>query len=113
MTELLRTETAGFSIADTVSLDDLNEENIKNFIKPADKALPSMNSAFVTEKQAIRFSNGGELDLIRLKGEFSDDEIVKVKFGNIFLGLGRVMKEKGFLKVECVINDAKGSDTNA
>jgi len=113
MTELLRTETAGFSIKDTVSLDDLTEENIKEHIKPADLALLGYPSVSVTEKQAIRFSNGGELDLLRLKGSFNDGDIVRVKFGDILLGLGIVRAEMGILKVECVINDKQGSDSNA
>ncbi len=111
MTELLRTETAGFSLENAVALDDLNEENINNYLMPSDCALPQCPEVFVTEKQAIRFSNGGELDLVRLKTSLEDGEVVRVKFDNILLGLGKVSKEQGILKVECVINDSKGSDS--
>lgn len=111
MTELLRTETAGFCLENSVPLDDLTEENVKNYLMPSDCALPGCAEVSVTEKQAIRFSNGGELDLVRLKANLSDGAIVRVKFGNILLGLGKVLKEQGILKVECVINDSKGSDS--
>ena len=113
MTELLRTETAGFPLADTVSLDELTEENVRSFIKPADTALLGLSQVSVTEKQAVRFANGGELDLLRLKGSFRDGEIVRVKYGDILLGLGSVCAEQGFLKIECVINDKNGSDSLA
>ncbi len=113
MTELLRTETAGFSLADSVPLDELNEQNIKDYIKPSDFALPSLREVSVTERQAVRFSNGGELDLIRLHTEVVEGELLRVKYGGILLGLGQVQQEKGILKVMCVINDKQGSDSNA
>jgi tRNA pseudouridine55 synthase len=111
--ELLRTETAGFSIENAVALEDLSEENIAQYLNPADLAVAHLPVTSVTEKQAIRFSNGGELDLMRIKGSFSDGQLVRVKFGEILLGLGIVLAERGILKVECVINDAKGSDCGA
>lgn len=110
MTELLRTETAGFCLEDTVALEDLTPENIREYLLPSDRALPALSSVSVTEKQAVRFSNGGELDLMRIKGSITDGEIVRVKYGDILLGLGIVLQDKGILKVECVINDKQGSD---
>lgn len=113
MTELLRTSTAGFSIERTVRLCDLTEENIKEYILPSDEALPDISAVSVTEKQAVRFSNGGELDIARLRGvELKDGQLVRVRFGDILLGLGKADFATGQLKVQCVINDSKGSDCN-
>lgn len=112
MTELLRTETAGFLLADSVKLDDLNTENVRQHLLPADKALGNLERITVTEKQAIRFSNGGELSIDRTGLENrSDGMLLRVAYGDTLLGLGRVDAEGGFIKVECVINDKDGSDS--
>ncbi len=111
LTELLRTETAGFPIENTVRLDELNEQNIKDYLLPADTAVSRMAAVAVTERQAVRFSNGGELDLTRIKGNIlSDQQLVRVKYGDVLLGIGKADLEKGQLTVQCVINDKDGSD---
>ena len=64
-----------------------------------------MREIQVTEKQAIRFSNGGELDLGRIKyDEFCHDEIYRVYFNDKFLGLGKSDTEKNILKIECLVD---------
>ena len=109
LTELIRTQTAGFSIENCVPLDDLTEENINTFILPTDKAVESMPQLNVTEKQAVRFSNGGMLDITRtgLKNA-TDDMLLRVKYNGVLLGIGRV--EEGSIKVACVLNNKDGSD---
>ncbi len=109
MTNLVRTKTAGFSIEKCVLLDKLTEENIKDYIMPTDKAVENMPFVNVTEKQAVRFSNGGELDVSRtgLKNAY-EEMLVRVKYGDVLLGLGRVSQES--IKVMCVLNNKDGSD---
>lgn len=109
LTELVRTETAGFSINNCVPLDDLTEENINTFILPTDKAVETMPQLNVTEKQAVRFSNGGMLDITRtgLKNAV-DGMLLRVKYEDVLLGIGRV--EDGSIKVACVLNNKDGSD---
>ena len=105
MTELLRTSTGGFNLEQTVSLDDLTKENVISFILSEETALLHLKEVAVTEKQAIRFSNGGQLSYERLKNaSFSDGELVRVKFGDIFLGVGIADNEKSQLAIKCVIN---------
>ena len=88
MTELLRTETAGFPLEKTVSLDKLTAENVKDYLLPAALALPNAEKLCVTEKQAIRFSNGGELDISRTNlKNVTDGADVLVMFGDVFSGL--------------------------
>ncbi len=71
MTELRRTKANGFSIENAVTLDRLSEAaengNLEELIIPVDKALEEYPIIKVTAAQARRFSNGGELDLQRLK----------------------------------------------
>lgn len=94
MTDLRRTKANGFSIENAVTLEQLSQaaENgtLDEIIIPVDKALEEYPIIKVSAAQAKRFSNGGELDLQRLKyprmlGYFRiyDPE-------NKFIGLGEI-----------------------
>lgn len=105
MTALVRTATSGFSIKDTVSLDELTKENITDYIKPEETALSYLREVNVTEKQAIRFSNGGQLSYERLKNaDFKAGELLRVKHNNVFLGVGYADNENGQIAIKCVAN---------
>lgn len=105
MTALVRTATSGFSIDNTVSLDNLTKENITDFIMPEERALSYLKEIYVTEKQAIRFSNGGQLSYERLKSSnFSDGELVRVKYKDTFLGVGYADNQNEQIAIKCVIN---------
>ena len=71
MTELRRTKANGFDISQSVTLEELEEKmkngEIEKVLIPVDKALEDYAVITVTEAQAKRFRNGGELDLQRLK----------------------------------------------
>lgn len=108
MTELVRTATSGFCLDSAVSLDNLTKDNIRGFIKPEEEALLYLSEVKVTEKQAVRFSNGGQLSYERLKmNNFSDGQLVRVKFENQFLGVGVADNQKEQLAIKCVINTYK------
>lgn len=94
MTELRRTKANGFGIENAVTLEQLSAaaENgtLDELVISVDKALEEYPVIKVTAAQAKRFSNGGELDLQRLKyprmlGYFRiyDPE-------NRFIGLGEI-----------------------
>lgn len=105
MTALIRTATSGFSLEDTVSLDELTKENIAGFVRPEEEALSYLEEINVTEKQAVRFSNGGQLSYERLKNtSFKDGQLLRVKFGDKFLGVGIADNENKQLTIKCVIN---------
>lgn len=105
LSKLCRTNASGIDIKNCVNLDDLTEENIQNFIMNEEKAVEHFKKVQVTEKQGIRFSNGGQLDLDRLGiKEAIDGELYRVRQGNNFLGLGVIEKEKNQLAIKCVIN---------
>lgn len=94
MTDLRRSKANGFGIENAVTLEQLSAaaENgtLDEILIPVDKALEEYPIIKVTAAQAKRFSNGGELDLQRLKyprmlGYFRiyDPE-------NRFIGLGEI-----------------------
>ena len=105
LTTLRRTKTAGFDISQCVSLDKLTPENISDYILPCDKVVCYLPQIYVSEKQAIRFTNGGQLSLDRIKYlNFIDNGIYRVYFGQKFLGLGRADTNDNLLKIECLVD---------
>ncbi|NLB36626.1 MAG: tRNA pseudouridine(55) synthase TruB [Clostridiales bacterium] len=70
LTELERTQANGFGIEQCISLEELEKTaaqgNIQSILIPVEKALSAYPSVSVTQAQAVRFKNGGELDLKRL-----------------------------------------------
>ena len=96
MTALRRTSANGFDIKDAVTIEQLeaaaNEERLGEILLPVDKALGGYGSVTVTEAQAKRFLNGGELSLERLYLKApQENELVRVIApGNEFLGMGEV-----------------------
>ena len=71
LTDLRRTKANGFEISKAVTLEELEEAmkngEIESVLIPVDKALEEYPVIKVSEAQAKRFRNGGELDLQRLK----------------------------------------------
>lgn len=71
MTDLRRTKANGFSIENAVTLEQLSAAadngNLNDIVISVDKALEEYPVIKVSIAQAKRFSNGGELDLQRLK----------------------------------------------
>ncbi len=105
LTALERTETCGFNISECTDLDALDEQNIRDKIVPEENAVLNLRECKVTEKQAIRFCNGGQLAFDRLHiGDFCENELLRVKFGDIFLGIGIADLEKNQLNIKCIIN---------
>lgn len=105
LTKLNRTKTAGFSIEQCVNLDELTPENICDYILPCDIAVDYMPALEVSEKQAVRFSNGGELYLDRIKfSEFEDGLLYRVYFNKKFLGLGCADLQNNLLKIERLVD---------
>lgn len=105
---LERTSACGFDIKDCVSLDDLTEENVASFIVDEENAMRHLRECSVTEKQAVRFCNGGQLAFERLHIEnITDGELFRVKFEKRFLGIGIADMENQRLNIKCVINNCR------
>lgn len=104
LTSLRRTSTAGFSIEKCVKIDELTPENIENYILPCDLVVGYMPSIQISEKQAIRFGNGGQLSLDRIKYDnFINDNTYRVYCNDKFLGLGLADTQENLLKIECLV----------
>ena len=71
LTELRRTKANGFEISQAVTLERLEEKiksgKLEEVLIPVDEALEEYPVITVSEAQAKRFRNGGELDLQRLR----------------------------------------------
>ena len=108
MVELRRVATSGFNINDCVPLEDLNEENLSQYLLNEEKAVEGLREISVTEKQALRFSCGGQLSFERLKYTFDEEnELLRVKHNDILLGIGIADLRKQELAIKCVINSIK------
>ena len=72
------------------------------FLKSAENAVLNYPLLTVSEKQASRFANGGELYLERLhfKEKPKNGELYRVKNGDKFLGLGEVDYNKSALALK-------------
>lgn len=105
MTELRRNSTCGFFENDCVRLDELTAENISSHIKSEEWAVKHLREVFVSEKQAVRFTNGGQLSYERLKNpDFAEGELLRIKYKENFLGIGYADNERQQIAVKCVIN---------
>ncbi|MDO4419895.1 MAG: tRNA pseudouridine(55) synthase TruB [Ruminococcus sp.] len=99
MTSLIRTKACGFSLSESISMDELKSltpEEIKSKLLPIERLFDTYREVYVSEAQSIRFKNGGALGLERLRTlpkDYSENEIFRVKFNDKFLGLG-IIKEK-------------------
>lgn len=106
MTSLERISACGYSIEDALDFlkakEEQNREKLIEKIMPVESLFTVYGYVAVSEPQARRFSNGGELDIDRTflgrKG-CKDGEIYRIKTKDgVFLGLGRVDKEKNVIK---------------
>lgn len=105
LSSLRRTATSGFRIEDCVPLDKLTEENFEDYIISEERAVENLECIEVTLSQAVRFSNGGQLDLNRLKKTFTvDKQLLRVRYGEKLVGIGQVDIEKGHIAIKCLIN---------
>ena len=107
MTALRRTLSNGFSIEEAHTEEELkNAEDVSQFIIPVDKALGTYPEIKVSEAQAKRFRNGGELDAQRLHTKLPPSLYRVYAPDNTFLGLGEFRENETNLFVKRVfVND--------
>lgn len=105
LTSLRRTYASGIDISNCVKLDSLNEENISEHILNEESAVMHLREINVTEKQAVRFCNGGQLGFDRIHiTDIEPDELFRVKYGEKLLGIGFADFQNSQIGIKCVIN---------
>lgn len=105
LSALRRTYAGGFNISDCTALDNISEANISQYIVSEEKAVAYLRTVNVTEKQAVRFCNGGKLAFDRLRlTNVNENELFRVKYNGLFLGIGAAENEKEQLAIKCIIN---------
>ncbi len=109
MTELRRTSANGFSIENSVTLEELeqlvSESRTDEVITSVETALLSYPEITVTNPQANRFHNGGALDYARLHGDYPVGIYRVYSPQRKLLGLGEIKEEKSDLSVRRVLID--------
>ncbi len=108
LTALCRTFASGFDISQCVNPEMLSNENIGEFLLNEETAVMYLPQINVTEKQAVRFCNGGQLSFERLHiNNVNDGSLFRIKFGEQFLGIGFADCEKQQIGIKCIINNYK------
>ena len=112
MTKLVRTNAAGFSLADSVTIAQLQSlkdadkiSELNSYVQSVEKVLFAYPEIVVTDGQAHRFRNGGSLNLAILKN-CNENGIYRVKSqSGEFLGLGEAVISDEILKFRRVYNE--------
>lgn len=104
ITELRRINANGISIEQALTLEAVqkiaDEGRLNDIITPCDEMLKCYPEINISEKQTIRFENGGDLDLKRIKGEKTDGFCRVYSPEKKFLGLGKICLADGAMYVE-------------
>ena len=110
---LRRTEGSGFTLESCYSFEEVaeyaGENRLEKRIISIEDALMAYPAVYVSDKQAVRFSNGGELDLIRLKGKYENGLYRIFDPEEVFLGLGEADTDSGLMRARKVNSNLSGS----
>ena len=105
MTSLERTYACGVSLEECFTLEELSEladkGEIEKAVIPVDKLLTEYPAVTVTENQAVRFKNGGDLMASRVR-QLKAPGLYRVYGNNEFLGLGEFCENSDSLTVKRV-----------
>lgn len=103
MWKLERTKTGIFSKEDSVPLENINSDNIKDYLISVDSALHNFNPLTVDIKYKKFLLNGVPLRYKGIISSISDDKVYRVYLSDgEFVGLGR--KEEETLKIIKLLN---------
>ena len=106
MTALRRTSACGYTVNDAIKLSELqkykDEGRKEEILRPVDSIFNCYDKLIVSDKQAVRFSNGASLSLERLKktADCPDGTILRVYGNKAFIGLGIIDRSAGELKLK-------------
>ena len=105
LTSLRRTYASGFCISQCTPLEGLDSDNISQYLLNEEAAVSHLREINVTEKQGVRFCNGGQLAFERIHIEnIAPNELFRVKYGAKMLGVGFADYEQKQIGIKCIIN---------
>lgn len=105
MTSLCRTSACGFTLENAITIEEAkelaNSNNLQSVLHSVEGVFTPYRQVIVSQPQAKRFCNGGQLDLSRLKiKDLTDGEIIRVKSqDNKFIGLGKADFSNNWLAI--------------
>ncbi|MBR7132368.1 MAG: tRNA pseudouridine(55) synthase TruB [Clostridia bacterium] len=106
LTELRRTYASGFDISQCVELERLSSDNAESFLLNEELAVAHLPELCVTEKQAVRFCNGGQLSFERLRlTDTVPGRLYRVKYCDKLLGIGFADTEREQIGIKCIIDN--------
>lgn len=104
---LRRTNANGISIDRTVTFEEIEKAvadgTVDSLISPCDDMLSLYPAVKVSAKQAVYFSNGGILDLDRVKDKQSEGICRVHSPESKLMGLGKIDRASGTLSVEKIL----------
>lgn len=107
--KLRRTMANNIDISECLTFEEIekicNEGRQSEILIPVDRVLNVYPEVKVSEKQAVRFSNGGELDAKRIRFQFDEGYYRVYSPEGKFLGIGEYAREENILKVKRVYNE--------
>lgn len=109
MTSLCRTSACGFTLENAITIEQAKElanaDNLESVLHSVEGVFTPYRQVAITQPQAKRFCNGGQLDLSRLKiKNLVDGEIIRVKQDDRFIGLGKVDFANNWLSIHKLFN---------
>ncbi|MDR2686754.1 MAG: tRNA pseudouridine(55) synthase TruB [Oscillospiraceae bacterium] len=94
MASLRRTKANGYGLERCVTLGQL-ERGDRSGLIPLDEALSAYPAVHVSPAQAVRFRNGGALDLARLQMQNPAEGALHRVYGeDVFMGLGKIKEDE-------------------
>lgn len=109
MSYLIRTSVGDFNIANSYSVDyinNLSEKDLDTIIRPIDESLNFMDSLFIDDMYFINIINGALVPVTKNNHKnLHINTVLKVYCKNTFIGLGKII-EKGnklFIKMDKVL----------
>lgn len=99
MWELERIKSGNFLIENAIALNDLNKENIKNYLIPVDEALKDYPPFVFDEKYGFLLKNGVSVKDIKAIASAVENQLYRVYVNKNFIGLGR-LENSGFKMVK-------------
>ena len=99
MTALRRSEAAGFSLSESITLEEASrlaqEGTLQEKILPVEQVFRSLPAVKLSEKQSKMYRNGVRLDCARVHGAVAGTDLRVFGHDDTFLGVAYVNEENG------------------